>query len=265
MHWFKNRFLQTMYMIITINFSQKVIVNFQENAIHNSIKHMFSRISGRVLWPLVSKSLIQNCINSKRPYSLTWWEIQKRKKMGPHSSGPRSPCRSWLCPPPCWHHLKLSTKAPAFAAHICAFGGSEHWRMLLLENLSHVVRKNIPNKCLLISCLTAILSPLDHVEFHELFFCLRDWKPEFILKPLSLGKEEIYYIRGSLFIEEIVNLSTTASPAQLFRQAHKAPEELFPHPSLWSSQVSPPSGNSREESEHLSFLFKRQPAFMDVH
>lgn len=143
------------------------------------------------------------------------------------------------------------------------------WMFRALENVTFGksltrVRKNIPNKRLLASCLTAILSPLDRVEFHELFFCLRDWKPKFILKPLSLGKEEIYYIYGSLLTEEIVNLSTTASPAQLFRQAHKPPEELFPCPSLRSSQVSPPSGTSREDSEHLSLLVKRQLAFMDV-
>lgn len=43
----------------------KVIVNFQENAIQDFNKYIFSRISGRVLWPLVSKSPTQNCINNR--------------------------------------------------------------------------------------------------------------------------------------------------------------------------------------------------------
>lgn len=61
-----------------------------------------------------------------------------------------------------------------------------------------------------------------------------------------------------------MSLSASASLARLYRQAHKLPEESFPDPTVWGSQISPPKGSGRGGSEHLVLLIKKQPTFMLV-
>lgn len=71
----KKTFLKAMYRkaslqhckIIMINVSQKVIVNSQKNTLGDFNKYVFIR----VLWPLLGKSPIQNCMNNKETYWLT--------------------------------------------------------------------------------------------------------------------------------------------------------------------------------------------------
>lgn len=98
--------------------------------------------------------------------------------------GPISLCFSWLGPPPrITVGLKLPTNAAVFPAHFCVFGCSEHWRKpSLLENLSDKWKKKNHNKCLI-----AILSPSDHVEFHELFFLFVRPKTKVYTQPLVTG------------------------------------------------------------------------------
>lgn len=83
------------------------------------------------------------------------------------------------------------------------------------------VRKNIPSKCLLTFFLTALLSPSDHMEFHELLF--ERLKTKVHTQPLVTGlRDDFLYLwatfhRGN---SVSVNHSKSSLMVQLGTQAH---------------------------------------------
>lgn len=164
-----------------------------------STKHTFNKISGRVLWPLVSKSPTENCI--KDPLVSRGQRSRRRgSRVGPKVDLVEQFWAAFsvlfLAVPSStyWHQLEAEHESSCFSnLYSCI------WMFRALEKVTsgkslRQVRKNILKKCLLTSCLTAILSPLDHVEFYELFFCLGDWKTQVHTQPLLPG------LRGRRFI-----------------------------------------------------------------
>lgn len=80
-------------------------------------------------------------------------------------------CSAWLCPPPCFDSGPQAEHESSCvsSSHACIWMSRAPEKVTSGKSLRQV-RKNIPNKCLLTSCPTAILSPSDRVEFHELLF-----------------------------------------------------------------------------------------------
>lgn len=106
-------------------------VNFQENAIYDFNKYIFSTMSGRVLWPWSAKPKLRTAwtIGAQSAHTTGNPEWGVLAWSSPTGSGPVSLSLLGPCPPLCIHiSLKPSTKAATFLAHICAFGWWEHQR-----------------------------------------------------------------------------------------------------------------------------------------
>lgn len=98
------------------------------------------------------------------------------------------------------------------------------------------------------------------MEFHELLF--GRLKTKVHTQPLVPGRRgDLLRLWATFHRGKSESVSHGKSRPGV-RQAHKLPEESFPDLSVWASQVSPPKGYGRGESEHLLLLTKKQPTFM---
>ena len=148
--------------------------------------NIFSRISGRVLWSLVSKSPTQNC-RIRRDFFGS--HNRRKRRVGSRETSSDWPVAVCLLavPSPCISvSLKLNREGwgiPSLYLCIWMFRALE--KGLLLENLSDTWEKTFP---------VNVSSPPARLLFFSLQtvwnsvnfpLCLRDWKPKFILNPLS--------------------------------------------------------------------------------
>lgn len=122
----------------------------------------------------------------------------------------------------CWHLPQAEYKVWGFLSlYLCIWLLRALEKELPLENLSDKWEKNIPSKCLLTFFLTALLSPSDHVEFHELLF--ERLKTKVHTQPLVTGlRDDFLYLwatfhRGN---SVSVNHSKSSLMVQLGTQAH---------------------------------------------
>ena len=122
----------------------------------------------------------------------------------------------------CWHLPQAEYKVWGFLSlYLCIWLLRALEKELPLENLSDKWEKNIPSKCLLTFFLTALLSPSDHMEFHELLF--ERLKTKVHTQPLVTGlRDDFLYLwatfhRGN---SVSVNHSKSSLMVQLGTQAH---------------------------------------------